>query len=199
MASKARQTATAIVEAVAASASAAATAVLASFVVARKRDYTRDANAHCGYVLAGSKGIAFCSTSLLADGQPWPDALTLTPNAPAGANVLVAVGQPTRPKSGGCRYNYGVPGVAGRVQVDATWFVGDIQPATLGVQGVTLATAGANMRGSKATSAVIAAGNVAQATAAGTPVAVPAVVASTVATAIPSVVAAATKRSGKGR
>lgn len=171
---------------------------------AKKREYTRGADAYGGYVLAGAKGIAFCASKLLAPATSWPDTLSVVPNGvtlPEGSigavltlNKVVTCG----------RYNYSLAGCAGVLQVDASFFAGDTAPATLAVVGVTFATVAGNAArraalGAAVTSAVVAAANVAQASAKAEPVAVPAVVAAVVAQAAEVLVARAGKAGKAGK
>jgi hypothetical protein len=87
------------------------------------------------------------------------------------------------------RCSYGIPGVAGIVVFDVALFLPGQPPATLTLQGVTLATPTArNVAG--VTSAVVAAGNGRVAAATGTPIATPRKVAKVAAPAAVAALAA---------
>lgn len=153
---------------------------------AYRRAHTRGSAAFASYGLAGSKGIAFANSSLLAQGATWPATLAVTPNAPAGPATLTLAGSAVQ----GTRYNYTLAGVPGVLQVAAAFFAGPA-PTTLGVAGVALATPRVSAKAAQATSAVVAAANVAQATAKAQPVATPPAVAAVVAQGAAVVVAQA--------
>lgn len=167
-----------------ATATAVTTLVLAALTFAR--NHTRGIHAHVTYGNASVAGRAFWRTTMLAQGASWPTTLQFVQGA-----TLTLLGIGTHGHA-----SYYVTGNrgAGTVVVPSTWFANGVAPATLGVVGVAFALP-VVATGAHVTSAVIAAGNVAQAAIAGTAVATPATVAATAATVAATVVAKASKAS----
>lgn len=139
------------------------------------RYHTRGAVAMCSYHVASLAGIVFAHCAQFGKGVP-PQTLqftaaTPTTPAPEGSTLLLYRGAVAGGKLG--RSSYAAPGMAGTFVVCNTLLGGNVPPAML-VNAVLVARQG---NAGKVTSAVVAAGNVAQAAKAEQPVAVPAVVA----------------------
>jgi hypothetical protein len=150
-----------------------AVATLLTAIATFARYHTRGAVAMCSYHVSGIAGIVFAHCAQFGTGVP-PQALQFTAGnvAPAGSTLLTLRGAVAGGKLG--RSSYSAAGIRGTFTVCNTLFAGQPAPLNMVVNTVLVnapATAG------KATSAVVAAGNVAQASKAATAVAVPAVVA----------------------
>jgi hypothetical protein len=159
---------------------AAGVATLLNTIATFARYHTRGAVTMCSYHIAGVPGIVFTQCAQFAQyvaTGAMPATLTFTVPAigaviPQGSTLLTYRGAVAGGKLG--RSSYSALGVRGTFTVCNTLLQGQPAPAAMVVNAV-LVQATANT--GKATSAVVAAGNVAQATKAGTTVAVPATVA----------------------
>lgn len=152
------------------------------------RYHTRGAVAMCSYHVASLAGIVFAHCAQFANSVPPATlqftAATPTTVAPEGSTLLLYRGAVAGGKLG--RSSYAAPGMAGSFVVCNTLLGSTVPPAML-VNAVLQARANT---AAKHTSAVVAAGNVAQASKADQPVAVPAVVAKVAAQVTSAIVAA---------
>ena len=183
------------VAAQAAQVAAAAVATLLTVAASFARYHTRGTQAMCSYRVAGAQGIVFLPCAMFA-GAVCPPMLRFTGHAlgvaaPKGHTALVYRGAVAGGKAG--RHSYGVPGMRGTFTICAT-LLGTPAPAVLHINVVLAAPALPQV--GTATSAVVAAGNVAiaTATAAGKAVATPRKVAAVAAKVAAAKVAAAQRQ-----
>ena len=166
--------------------------VAASFA----RYHTRGTQAMCSYRVAGAQGIVFTPCAMFVGGVCPPlvrfSSHALGVAAPKGHTALVYRGAVAGGKAG--RHSYGVPGMRGTFTICATLLGTAPAPAVLHINVVLAAPALPQV--GKATSAVVAAGNVAiaTATAAGKAVATPRKVAAVAAKVAAAKVAAAQRQ-----
>jgi hypothetical protein len=176
--------------AVVAQAAQAVVATLCNTVATLRRLHTRGTTVYASYGVAGCKGIVFAQAAPF--GAVPPTTLTFTAATaatpvPQGSTLL----QCTAPGlAQGSRYGYTAPGIPGMV-IHGTMLPTPVPPYML-VNAVLTAPGKPNP--ANVTSAVVAAGNVAQASKAATLVATPTVVAQVAAQAI---VNATPKATGK--
>jgi hypothetical protein len=167
---------------------ATAVATLLTAIAAFARYHTRGAVTMCSYRVAGVAGIVFAHARMFGANPPATLAFTAPPVGsvvPQGSTLLTLRGAVAGGKLG--RSSYAALGIPGTFTVCNTLFAG-APPAAMVVNATLVATPA---QAGKVTSAVVAAGNVAQASKAGTAVAVPAVVAQ-VARAVTGAIVAAT-------